>query len=413
MKKRKGPVYKTYTGQRGSPEQWRETAMRRLGLISNYDKYLKLLGFNSIPDLDALKKRWKNLMKVNHPDKGGSTQYAVELNTAFDQLKKAINSGQTSIINSAMNKPTSTASPQSQTEWINLAKPVFINAEDLSEFTNEYIAERKWNGHRYTLHIEKISKLLSQHISTVTGKYTDKAECVPHLTRVKIPKELYNTIIDAEVVHPVKDRANKVTSILGSSAENAIYKQNKDGWLKLKCFNILKYKGQDVRHLTERENKKLLKKAITELQKYIPIDYVDDVPGSQAKKLFDEVIKNDGEGIVLKRLDGIYGEDWFKAKRSETWDVIITGYKKANKGTGYAKEGLIGSIEFGIYKNEEIIPVGYCSGIKMKDRIEISNNQSAFIGRVFELKCQERTGNSFQNPDFIRWRDDKPFYQCK
>ncbi len=45
---------------------------------------LKLLGFTEIPNKEELKKRYRDLVKIVHPDKGGNAEYFTQIQSAYE-----------------------------------------------------------------------------------------------------------------------------------------------------------------------------------------------------------------------------------------------------------------------------------------------------------------------------------------
>lgn len=52
-----------------------------------------LLGFTDIPTSDELKKRYKELAKIAHPDVGGNEEHFVQIKTAFEEAEKVLKGG--------------------------------------------------------------------------------------------------------------------------------------------------------------------------------------------------------------------------------------------------------------------------------------------------------------------------------
>ncbi|WP_246168440.1 DnaJ domain-containing protein [Wolbachia endosymbiont of Ctenocephalides felis wCfeT] len=52
------------------------------------DEALKILGLDSEVSEDEINKAYQKLMKLIHPDKGGSEYFAQKLNAARDKLLK-------------------------------------------------------------------------------------------------------------------------------------------------------------------------------------------------------------------------------------------------------------------------------------------------------------------------------------
>lgn len=48
------------------------------------------LGFNDIPTSEELKKRYKDLAKINHPDVGGNSEYFISIQKSFESAQKIL-----------------------------------------------------------------------------------------------------------------------------------------------------------------------------------------------------------------------------------------------------------------------------------------------------------------------------------
>lgn len=49
--------------------------------------YFKILGFNELPQLEELKARHRQIVKTAHPDVGGSAEYFLTIQTAFERAE--------------------------------------------------------------------------------------------------------------------------------------------------------------------------------------------------------------------------------------------------------------------------------------------------------------------------------------
>ena len=83
--------YGTYEGERGNPEQWRNffniawdkpTAEKILKEDSPWD----ILGIIKNATLNLIKKAFRELMKIHHPDKGGDIERAKKIIAAYVYL---------------------------------------------------------------------------------------------------------------------------------------------------------------------------------------------------------------------------------------------------------------------------------------------------------------------------------------
>jgi bifunctional non-homologous end joining protein LigD len=79
--------YAKYEGERGSKEQWQEAAKAVLSV--GEETCLEILGIAGVPETEAqLKKIYRDLMLVNHPDRGGDEEKAAKINSAYDLALK-------------------------------------------------------------------------------------------------------------------------------------------------------------------------------------------------------------------------------------------------------------------------------------------------------------------------------------
>jgi ATP-dependent DNA ligase len=156
---------------------------------------------------------------------------------------------------------------------------------------------------------------------------------------------------------------------------------------------------------------------------------------------FYEVLKQKGEGLVIKDLNAPYGRGWKKWKRTETYDMIVTGFTEGNNKF----RGMFGAVEFGAFDQEgELVYMGQCSGLEdgncdYKDEagnvvapnsegcilVPVSKvqpvgsrawfhlNRDDLIGSAIEVKCSGLTAHGkLRHPQFFRMRPDKSASEC-
>ena len=75
------------TGQRGNPDQWRQSFM---SLFQHTKDDLTILGMESLPSIQEAKTQYRKLMMEHHPDRGGDVAMAAEINAAYDRVVKRI-----------------------------------------------------------------------------------------------------------------------------------------------------------------------------------------------------------------------------------------------------------------------------------------------------------------------------------
>lgn len=299
--------------------------------------------------------------------------------------------------------------------------------------SEEWVAQEKFDGTRFAL---LNGGFKSRRVSVKTNELVDRTGNVPHLVRelTGVLGTLDGTILDGEVVHP--RGFGNCRSAMGSGVERAIQWQKKNGKVVYKIFDVVMLKGRKTWKLPYSERHSILRELIDNNQSdYLKIPRL--YRGEKDKReIYAKIIERGGEGIILKDLNAIYefgrSRSWIKVKKTETYDVIITGYEEANRWyaepgetgadgklypdgreTKFYKKGWIGAIKFSWYKDGELVEAGQCSGVSDEVREEISNSRKAFLGKVIEVTCQEhlKTGG-LRHPQFLRFRDDKNPREC-
>jgi ATP-dependent DNA ligase len=126
---------------------------------------------------------------------------------------------------------------------------------------------------------------------------------------------------------------------------------------------------------------------------------------------FEEVVARDGEGTVVKSMDGLWVDSkptyQIKVKKEINLDLRITGFNYGSKGT--KNEFLISSVnvesEDGLLKTKP-------QGLDEDEMEYVTNNQLELLGKILEIKCsglsQDSNGNySTLHPVYKLIRTDK------
>ena len=272
------------------------------------------------------------------------------------------------------------------------AKEVMENRLDSLLTDDTVICERKLDGVRIQLRIFDSTKevnyphcrLFSRNVSLKTGFYSERTDNFPHF-RDYGKAELANTILDGELLVP-NVPFSETSAVVLSLPEESISKQKEIGKPVFNAFDILFYKGKDLRSIPLIERKGYLEEAVRELsnnyvvvnpwyqeevnliitenawrQMYIKseemrlyelrkyLGYVDhnskfartrllNVPLS-FKAYFQYITKIlNGEGIMLKDPNSIYEHKrtraYQKVKKEIDRDVIIIGFTEPTKEYG-------------------------------------------------------------------------------
>jgi len=273
-----------------------------------------------------------------------------------------------------------------------------------------FAAQEKLDGMRAIIHICKGGLRIFSRSAGVDDptRPLEKTSSLPHLASIKFP-DLAGTILDAEILAPGIDLA---------STSGAIHsKQNgtTNGLVKAFVFDVLRFIGDDLSAKSQHQRIGVLE--ILKTQIHSP--YIVFLPWAftvrDKRKLQDDVLQRNGEGIMLKRLDAEYIQggrpmnNWYKAKKSATFDCVVMGFS-LGKGKYNTQ---IGAVRFGQYQNGKLVELGQASGMTDADRTMMSKYPERYIGRVIVIKGMERLkSGAIRHPQFGGMRSDKKPTDC-
>jgi len=248
-------------------------------------------------------------------------------------------------------------------------------------------------------------RLSKRHPEIGVIEYTHKIE---PLLQTKVPSELHDTILKAEVLAVTKDNkplpAHELGGILNSNVLKAREDlKNKKAMLKVFIFDVVKYKGKDVSHLPYEERYKLLQ----EIKNYIASPALAVVPMLSPKEAprVLELMKRGkfnitNEGLII-RTDG----KTFKAKIRPDYDVYVRDFFP---GEGKYKNWGVGGFYYSHTPDGPIVgKVG--TGLSDELRRDMYLNPKKYIGRVAVVEAMgiyDKTG-ALRAPSFVRWHLDK------
>lgn len=249
---------------------------------------------------------------------------------------------------------------------------------------NHNIIEEKFDGTRGIVQFfsqEVVSgeevgycRVFSRRISKKTGFYAENTDSVPQIRDINVP-ELAGTVLDGELFingQPFKE----VSSTLNCLWDKAVDRQIEKGFISLHAFDIIKYKGIDLRRMSLIRRKEYLRLAVEEANSpYIELvpfyscgkdvgentykiintklgDYSEDIFMEQVvnqkdtfkdlynsvrynlpmtpKAFYEFIVSIGGEGVIIKSKEGRYhhkrGREYQKIKKFLTREVIIMGF---------------------------------------------------------------------------------------
>lgn len=276
---------------------------------------------------------------------------------------------------------------------------------DLSRFT----MEPKFDGFRLIAHVT------DEGVRFYTRAMKEQVGKLPHIAELLAKAYPAGTVIDGEIIaleayededgfERVRNNFEHVQSVMLSKGTEHLLK-NKAKPLTYAQFDCTFFNGADIRSepLTVRRN------TLKPCGAWVTVTAT--WPAEQT--IYEALCEMGFEGAVVKSevapyVNGSRGKGWWKMKKQDTVDVIITGYQP---GRGKFA-GLVGAVKFGqpCPKTGEIIERGQASGMDDAERREMTQNADALIGTVISVAHMGimASGIKFRHPQFKMMRPDKP-----
>ena len=224
----------------------------------------------------------------------------------------------------------------------------------------EFAYEPKWDGFRAVAWSDDV-RLDSRNQRPLLRYFPELTEGLESLPS--------GTVVDAEVVVVIDDRTSFDSLQLRlHPAASRVDMLAGEIPARLVAFDLLALDGKDLRGepFSERRSRLLeLGKDLAHPWSISPSTTDVEV----AKAWFDEFEAAGCDGIIAKKLDGVYVEgkrEMIKLKHRRSVDVVVGGYREHKDG------GKIGSLLLGLYNDEgELHFIGHCSGFSDHDRVEL------------------------------------------
>ena len=243
-------------------------------------------------------------------------------------------------------------------------------------------AEPKYDGFRVQVHLDKSRKLkerdgseqlslmgkeiggpwvriFSRNLEDTTAMFPDIVEAAQKLPAQK-------AILEGEAIafNPETEEFEPFQETAKRKRKYGVKEKVSELPLKVFAFDLLYLNGKDLTHKPYEERRKVLEKLIGESKDTILIaerQVFSDA--GELKKFFMEQIEHGLEGIMTKRLDGVYQAgvrnfNWVKLKRveeghlSDTIDCVVLGYYR---GRGKRAQFGIGGFLVAVYDDKSDI----------------------------------------------------------
>lgn len=293
--------------------------------------------------------------------------------------------------------------------------------------TMSYSVEEKYDGFSY---LNTEGRFFSKRLSQAKGSEgvpTEKTDHIPHLSRIlKSVYELCGADLHGEL-YKIGGISDDVTRIMGCTVDEAIRRQQEilnsqgtNGMLHFMLIDIRAFRGKSLINEPHRIRRAILKYVYdtyivpADVHQYIRL--TEELTGDPRDE-FRRIVKSGGEGIIIKRENGLYipgkkpANNWIKGKKKITHDVFMVGF---NAGTGKNID-IFGSIRFAHIVDGKEVECGNCSsGLSDDMRAYIYHNADKLIAnkQVFEIEAIQESVKSFRNAVFLRLRDDKDWSEC-
>jgi len=224
--------------------------------------------------------------------------------------------------------------------------------------------EPKYDGFRLQVHYSSSKKevrLFTRNLEDASLMYPDLIEGVKHQIKEK------EVIIEGEAIGYDPDSGNFLPfqETVQRKRKYNIEEVSKKIPLKLFAFELLYLNGKSYLETPFSKRREMLKKVIqsssveTDTIVVAPDEVIED--GKKLELLFDDALSRGLEGIIAKRLEGIYqpgarGWNWIKFKRSysskieDTIDCLVMGY---DYGRGKRTSFGIGAFLVGVYDEKQ------------------------------------------------------------
>lgn len=339
-----------------------------------------------------------------------------------------------------------------------------------------WVAQEKYDGERVLYQIEETELAFTgRRISKKTGLLSDKTKHVPHLHfSAELRKRFHGTVLDGELIHPyyyedIKKGFEMLSSIMRSLPERAIKLQEENGWLHYHVYDILEFKGKDLRDEPYAVRMRYLDQFFYELaQVYHGTNlsqFIFKVWSAKTEeekvKLYERITEEGKEGMMFRYLGGRYEEgkkshNLVKLKEEFDIDCVVMGFEEPDmKYTGkderkwqywatpdgskrtmisgenieeeterLKRQGWIpvtytwfhnlpAGVIFGCYKDGKLVERGRCNGFDYETAYDMRDNPDKWIGQVIEVHCYGfMPSGKLRHPSFNRLRWDKNPEEC-
>jgi len=242
-----------------------------------------------------------------------------------------------------------------------------------------WIFEVKWDGYRALAYTGKEGvKLLSRHDISYNEDFAPIAESMGKIG--------FDAVFDGEIV---------VVDEKGRSDFQLLQQFQKTGKVNIVyyIFDLLFYKGKDLRSMPLLERKKLLKKVLPKLPRVRLSEYIVE----KGKAFFEAADQNQLEGVMGKNglstyHAGLRTSDWVKVKTYQRQEAVICGFTAPRKS-----RTSFGALVMGVYEGNDLVYVGHTGGgFDDKKLRDVKKVLEKYVTKECPFKVQPKTNAPVQ-----------------
>lgn len=221
----------------------------------------------------------------------------------------------------------------------------------------------------------------------------------------------------AEELEKTGLKNTRIICELGFGSQAETIRANKVGHHRVILFDVIKLNGFDLRKRTLKQRRATLvylyeKDISCNIDmSYAPLSEIHyDLSLEEIKTLYEGIVKDGGEGIVLKDPSKPYIKgklpDWLKIKKEISKEFQIIGYENST-AKKYVSKDWIKAILLAEVGDQNRARVMQCGSMTEEMREAFSEDKSFYLGKIVEIAGFEIfTSGAVRHPSIKRMRPD-------
>lgn len=237
------------------------------------------------------------------------------------------------------------------------------SGEEMIEKIGECAVEPKFDGFRLQCHYSRKTK----EVQLFTRGLESMVEAYPDIVEGMIKElDVDEVIIEGEAIGYVPETGEFLPfqQTVSRKRKHDVSEKAKEMPLKLFVFDLLYLDGKSYINEPYKERRAQIERLVKNKSEHTLVPAESDIfaEGTKIEHRFEEALSQGLEGIVAKKLDGVYqagarGYNWIKLKRSysssainDTIDCVVMGY---DAGKGKRSPFGIGAFLVGVYDEKK------------------------------------------------------------